>query len=39
MRTVYNIDDLFDMNELLDVEEHMAAKAMEEAERGGRPGR
>jgi len=36
LRTIYNIDDLFDMHEVLDLEDHLAAKAAEDAKRPAR---
>lgn len=35
LRTIYSIDDLADFHEVMDLEEHLQAKAMEEASRPG----
>ncbi|WP_406858489.1 hypothetical protein ABEG18_13015 [Alsobacter sp. KACC 23698] len=36
VRTVLTLDDVFDLNEMLDLREHATAKAMQNAERGRR---
>jgi hypothetical protein len=33
LRTIYNIDDLADFHEMMDLEEHLQAKAMEDVGR------